>query len=430
MSVADDALALAAAAYGAGALGTNPGSLGWRIGFLGDSITNGSSAATVDLRYANQVVEMLAASASRIATGGSVVSGHPGYRSDQIAPFLASDIVGKCDALVTLQGTNDVGQGTSLAVHAANMLAQFKAARAAGLRLFVLTIPPRGANASPTAAQNLAMDQYNNWLRMVVPQYGTLVDIAPLLQNQTVNYNNLAAAYDSGDGLHPNSYGHWVIAQAVAAAIFRATSRPGLLGGWSTYNLVTNPYFTGTIGNSAADSTTGYYQVTQTGAAPTLGVVADTTGKLVKGKWREVNLASGAASATYVFATAVSSGFSVADLMALTLKIQIQDVTGNWQSIGPGSNAGTGSVSVKLMNQSGVQLTGTGSAITGLGYPTTTNQYDIGPVWQPFTVPASTTQILLYMQVSLPASSNVKLRVGEIGMINLTANGMASVPLQ
>lgn len=395
---------------------------GRRIGFLGTSITNGSSAADSWKSYPYQLIEMLGTASVAPIGAGSLVSGHPGATSTTIKSHLRTLLTG-VDIVVLEQGVNDAGQGVSLAVYAANMLEQFKACRAAGVQLVVLTIPPRGTNASPTAAQNLAIDMFNAWLRMAVPQFGTLIDIAAAMQNAAVSYNNLHSGFDSGDGTHPNSLGHWTMAYTIAAALRPLVRRPRVIGGFSAFNLVGNPYFFG-------NSSTGWFeQPGGSGAAPTYSFQADTSGQLGKGVWREMDFAPGAGSGGRTLATAIASGFAPGDVLAFTCKLQIMDVAGNWRAIGPGA-AGTGFVSASIVNAgSGAAIAGAPSPLTSLGYPSAANQYDIGPTWQTFTAPESITSYGLWFRNSLPTGANIKMRVGEVGLINLTAAGMAGVPL-
>lgn len=394
---------------------------GRRIGFLGDSIFNGSSAANSNQALANQTLEQVGSAAVAKIGAGSVLSGHPGFRSDQIAPFLGSDIIGgNCDVLVTLQGTNDTGQGVSVGTYAANMLAQFKQAKQAGLALVVLTIPPRGSNASPTAAQLSAIDQYNTWLRLVVPQYGTLVDIHKALFNNSNGFLN--AIYDSGDGIHPNSLGHWLIAQLTAAAIKTAVARPLLLNGLSTFNIVTNPYFlTGTAG--------WFEQPGGTGTVPVYTRPADTTAFLSSGNWLEMDFDGTALGGSRTYATAITTAaWSIGDTLAVTGKVQLVDVSGNWQTVGPGA-AGTASVGLKVTNQGGATVSGSPLPQTGLGYPIGSSTYNFGPYFETFVVPAGTTSMNLWFTLGLPTGSHFKMHLGEIGVLNLTTSGFVSAAL-
>lgn len=423
------ALALAARAKADAARANDRGTLllpGRRIGFLGDSITNRSSAALSTLAYPDQLIEMLGAGAAPLGAG-SVLSGHPGFRSDQIEPFMAGNIIAAgCQVVVIEQGVNDAAQGASLSSFATSMLNQLRAARAAGLQIYVMTVLPRGQNASPTAVQNRLIDSYNAWLRLAVPGYGTLVDVRTALQDPTAAYNRLLPAYDSGDGVHPNSMGHWVMAATLARAMRPTMRRTQILDGFSTFNLVSNPYFFGA-------SSAGWYEVVSpagTGTTPTYSFVTDTSGALAQGMWREMAFAPGATSGTRQYETGISSGFTAGDTLALTLKAQVEDAGGIWRAISPSGN-GTGNIGVRVVNGvTGAPLAAVPSPITGSGFPSTPQLYDHGPMWQTFTVPAGTTVLGVRLSVVLPGGASLKVRIGEIGLLNLTAAGMAGVPLQ
>jgi len=394
--------------------------LGRKIGFLGDSITNRSTADVSNRAFPDQTLEMLGVAAAPFGSG-SVLSGHPGATSDQIAPYLISDIIaGGCKHVIMLEGTNDAGSLVPVATYADNMLAQFEVAKRAGLGLTVLTVPPRGTNASPTSAQNTLIDAYNAWLRVIVPKYGFLVDVRTALQDPTASLNRLRGIYDSGDGVHPNSLGHWTMAVEIARVLRVQFKRPQILDGFSAFNLISNPYFFGS-------SATGWYErPSGTGTAPTYSYVTDATGALNKGVFREMDFAPGGTSGNRAYATVVSSGFSAGDTLAFTGKLQIEDPNAAWTTIGPGA-AGTAYCQLEIFNgASGVAIPNSRPA-WGLGFPSSTNIFDYGPLWNVFTVPSGVTSLELRMTVSLPAGGQLKSRLGEVGLLNLTANGMVGL---
>lgn len=396
--------------------------LGRRVGFLGDSITNGSTAANINLAYVNQVIEQIGSASMAKVGAGSVQSGHPGFRSDQIAPFLASDIIaGNCDTLVTLQGTNDAKQLVPLATYAANMLAQFRAAREAGLSLIVLTVPPRGTNSSPTSAEQALIASYNAWLRLVVPQYGTLVDIHKKLLNLTSG--NLNIAYDSGDGIHPNSLGHWIIAQLVVAALRATVARPFIMDDVTSFNLITNPFF-------VSDTVGWFEQPGGTGTAPTYSRPADTSSFLSTGNWLEMDFDGTSSGGIRTYASSITAGkWAVGDTVAITGKMQLLDTSGDWQSLGPGA-AGTAFVNIKLVDgSSGVALSTTPLPLTGLGYPVSAGLYNFGPFFETCVIPAGVTTLAVWAALKVPTGSHYKMHLGEIGVVNMTASGLASAPL-
>lgn len=426
LSIAQNGLNAAAHALEHAMLGLNSNALaGQKIGFLGDSITNRSTATPSLLSYVDQTLEMLGTANVRAFGDGSVLSGHPGATSATIAPFLQSDIIAAgCNILVTLQGTNDTGQGVALATYAANMIAQFKAARAAGMQLFVMTIPPRGSNSSPTATQLKAIEVFNAWLRLVVPFYGTLVDIHAQLVNNSNGTNYYIASYDSGDGIHPGNLGHRVIALALTKAMSAAgvTPRSSIISDQSALSLVTNGCFLSNL--------TGWYQQNLSGTAPAVNLVADTTGILKVGQWQEIDFAPGASSGFVTRGTslgALGTNYAIGDVLAVTAKVQIADVTGDWTSIGQGG-AGTAVLKVGIADNGGAFLSGVPIMTTGMGVPGGTNIYNYGLSFMKFTVPSNVNSpLVLWVYLGLPANHEVKLRIGEIAVINLTQTGLLNL---
>lgn len=394
--------------------------------FLGDSITYGNGATTIGYYdFVAQTIEMAGSGAVAYLGSGSIRSGHPGYRSDQIAPFLFSDCLSNSSVsdVVMLEGTNDSGQLYTVQQFAAQMLAQFKAVKAAGKSLWVMTIPPRGSNASPTAQQMLLIEQYNTWLRMVVPEYGTLIDIHKALVN-TSNGNYYVGTYDSGDGVHPSNLGHRVIAlQAVAALKAAGVTRACVIDDQSSLNLVSNGIF--------LSAQTGWFeQPGGTGTAPTYSLVADSSNFLCAGQWMQMDFAPGATSGSRIRAISLGNAgvsWSAGDVVALSLKVQINDVAGNWPTVGPGM-AGTGSVRVGFADNTGTWVSATPYATLGIGYPAGTNLYNFGPSWLVFTLPATIANPLaLWVSVSLPSGAELQVRVGDVAVINLTTSGLLSI---
>lgn len=399
--------------------------VGLRIGFYGTSITNGSTAANSNLTFTNQTLELLGTAAcSAVASGGSIVSGHPGATAAAIAPFLLADVAaGLIDVAVIEEGTNDTP--TAISDYAATMLAQFKACKLAGIPIYVLTVFPRGSNASPTAAQIKAIDLMNLWLRLVVPQYGTLIDVHTLMANKDAS-GFMKAVYDSGDGVHPSSAGHRKIAMTIVTAMrvpVVGAARPALLDGSSygagALNIITNPYL--------YTNSTGWFQQASTGTAPVVTRPADSTGFLQTGNFLELDVDGTSATSSVIYGIAITTGqWAVGDVLALTAKVQLADTSGNWETVGPGG-AGTAGMSLKVVDQSAATVSQ--GPLTGLGYLASAGLYNFGPSWLTFTVPASKTALTLWLSLSMPAGSHFKARIGEVGVINLTTAGLVGVPL-
>ncbi len=85
-----------------------------------------------------------------------------------------------------------------------------------GMKVYALTIMPAASSAGWTSGQQTMLLNVNDWIRANAPLLGvTVVDTYTLL-NDSSNTGHLVAAYDSGDGLHPNQTGANIIALSVA----------------------------------------------------------------------------------------------------------------------------------------------------------------------------------------------------------------------
>lgn len=92
-------------------------------------------------------------------------------------------------------------------------------ARSAGLKPFCLTITPFGAGMTTTEREE--REAYNASLQFLCASKNAVyIDISDVLSDPA-DRKVLLAAYDSGDGIHPNSTGWTAYANFVAAAIER-----------------------------------------------------------------------------------------------------------------------------------------------------------------------------------------------------------------
>lgn len=118
------------------------------------------------------------------------------------------------DAVLLLEGFNDIGRGEDGAASGAaseirNMAAE---ARLRGMRVFIATPTPGRPNSSKTIPDILLLD-YANRMRAVAANEGAvLVDLYQSMQSGVFTYIG-------GDGLHPNEAGYAKIAQEFFNAI-------------------------------------------------------------------------------------------------------------------------------------------------------------------------------------------------------------------
>ena len=393
---------------------------GLKWGFLGDSITNGSNAANFSYAFASQAVGMAGALYAR---PDSFAAGVPGNTSAQMLARMDAFLANNPEGIVILAGTNDASQGVSIDTYISNMRQIITRAKSAGCAVIICTVPPKSSSA--TATVQGAIIAQNMWIRTVTPSLGCEVaHTYSGLVDTTTGY--LKASYDSGDGTHPNGLGHIVLGQKVAEAMKRIRPLTGYAIVNSTTpvgagNLITDPL-------SLAGSTkpSGWFeQPGGTGSVPTYSLVNDASGALVAGKWAQMDFdASGANTGGLRTLASPTLNTAVGDLVALTVRIQIEDVSGDWvNNVG----ANTAGVSAILVNQSGVTVPGFSGLQRNAGIKSpTTGFYDIGPVFFPVTIPSGTTSVNFWGRVTVPTGSRYKVRFGELGVINLTAQGAAN----
>lgn len=201
---------------------------------IGDSITDGATASLdQDQRWTDHLAARLAPegvavvnagiSGGRLLRDGMGESARRRFQRDVLdQPSVASVIV--------LIGINDISwPGTAFArTQARPSLAELQAgyrdlaqrAHARGLRIFGATLTPF-AGALPgtplddyyAADKDALRQQLNAWLRTDSP-FDAVIDLDAALRDPA-DPSRMAAAYDSGDHLHPGDAGNRAMAEAV-----------------------------------------------------------------------------------------------------------------------------------------------------------------------------------------------------------------------
>lgn len=160
--------------------------------FVGDSITHGAYATNMATRWAANVSDSYSISAG---SGDGV---------DRVLDRIQS-IVNYDPARVFLMiGGNDILNGTSAATYRANYLAVVNRLKSERIKVVHLLATPRTATD---------ITPLNNWIKSE-PTFITdqIIDTyTPLKGSGT----SLAAAFDAGDGVHPNQAGHSLIARII-----------------------------------------------------------------------------------------------------------------------------------------------------------------------------------------------------------------------
>jgi hypothetical protein len=299
------------------------------------------------------------------------------------------------------------------------MTAMIQQAKAAGLPVIICTVPPRGSSAAAALHQATAAE--NAWIHFYAPTLGCeIANTYAALVDPTTGY--LAAAYDSGDATHPNGLGHQKMAVEVAKAMKRVNAR-------FAYNLITSVLPSGNLISDplCAGGTTqpaGWFEWPGgSGTAPTYSLVSDTSGVLPAGRWAQMDFdGTSSGGVRRLSSGSLSTGFSVGDTLALVCTTQIEDTSGTWQA---DVVAGTAAVVPTVINQSGAAVSGLATYSRCAGVKNASGFYDIGPSFYPFVVPTGTTSMNMWHSLVVPTGKHYKMRVGCIGVLNLTTLGLA-----
>lgn len=143
-----------------------------------------------------------------------------------------STLAARPKTVIVAAGVNDIMSDATLV----DMQSRFAAMNAIcaqnGVqRTLWFDIPPFSNNASWTEGREAVRAAYNTWLETACVGKLRLFKISDVLKDGS-DATALAAAYDSGDGLHPNATGSAAIAAAVEAPMF---------WGWSPWTVSDAP---------------------------------------------------------------------------------------------------------------------------------------------------------------------------------------------
>lgn len=361
---------------------------GVRVLFIGDSVTNGSSASNASLAFPS--MSMLIAGSARLKY---TVAGYPGERSDEILAELPALLTSTVDHVHVQVGTNDASQSRTLAQFQTSIIGFVAAAKAAGKTISFGLVYPRGA-AATTADGFLRL--YNAWLAQYARREGILLaDAFGALADVTTGY--LHADYDSGDGTHPNNAGHLQLAKAIAPVII-AKQAP-----YVARDFMVSPL--GLLSNPLMNGTTGWADQGGTGTASVTTVPAEPGDGLQFGSWLQMridNTAGGGSVNRQRGHTIDAAKYSAGDVLAVVGRV--------------GHN---GKAGVKL------QITNGGTAFTvSADVPTTVPAP--GPILRTFTVPASPGTLRAGFIITVGAGLDGYAWLGECQVINLTTGGLVN----
>jgi lysophospholipase L1-like esterase len=216
------------------------------IATIGDSITAGcANTRDADHRWPDYFAKQLAAIQPRgvlnVGINGNCLTHDSGCFGDSVAHRFARDVGDQqsVDSVIVLAGANDLIQPATPRTNENSSCLIFsrtnaeelvtsleriiKDARARQIRVFLGTIPPFGNFAFWSGELEAERQKGNNWIRERSSP-DNFVDFDALLRDPN-NPAKLLAAYDSGDGLHPNDKGAEVMGVAAAANLLRKNPR-------------------------------------------------------------------------------------------------------------------------------------------------------------------------------------------------------------
>ena len=190
---------------------------GDKIAFLGDSITLlGTRNQT---GYVNLVIDGLAVNGVKAVR---IPAGVSGNKSNQMLTRLRKDVIGKKPQIMTLScGVNDVAhrqRGVKLEDYRKNITEIVRQAKAAGIRVCIMTATMIGENAE--SELNRKLTGYNEFLReLAKAEDCVLIDTNAEMQKEVLRlrkiYPDVKGNLLMVDSLHMNPLGNAVMAKAV-----------------------------------------------------------------------------------------------------------------------------------------------------------------------------------------------------------------------
>lgn len=388
---------------------------GRRCGFLGDSITNGSNAGP-NRSYAHLTPYIVGtADVARVDDNLAWQSrrdGFPGSTSAQILGQAPAHIAQGIQAGCLLAGVNDASQGVPLSGFQASIKAIAALYRAAGIPLVVGTVPPRPPSGATTGTRTLTA-AYNLWLRTWASANGVrLADVWGALVDPSTG--DMAAAYDAGDGTHPNSAGHAQIALAFAAALKQVfPSQPSMVRAVTQAGYSPNPLMAGVIG---ATLPTGYTEVNGSGSARSYATVADASGALDAGQWLQVSINAAAETFCNIDIPLTGKTCTAGDHLLICGQVQIEDISG-WAAA---------TVAPPGVNRWNLGVVNGGSYLGGSAIPNGSNvPASPGRIATRIVATANGSGMSLRATVVMASGVNARVRFGALDIFNLTALGLA-----
>jgi lysophospholipase L1-like esterase len=217
-----------------------------RILFLGDSITDdGLYIAFMDAYFREQMpdntIMMINLGVSSETVSGLSESDHPFIRPCVHSRLSRALKETRPEWVVIGYGMNDgiyaPFSSARFQVYQEGMLKAIQLIQRTGAKAIVMTPPPfdpvsmketvfledgqeNYSYLTPYAHYNEVLRRYSEWLLSLGTRVDSIVNIfEPLLQD-IKQKRQLHTDYQSGDGIHPDASGHWIIAKALLSRLF------------------------------------------------------------------------------------------------------------------------------------------------------------------------------------------------------------------
>jgi lysophospholipase L1-like esterase len=354
-------------------------------------VTVGSGASLSSLNFINQAERVAGSYRLRSLLNAGVASDRADQLLTRIPDILANN---QLDHIHVQVGTNDAGQSITWQNYATAMTSIATLIKNAGVSVSMGTVIPR---ISTSTTINAFIQQYNLWLTLWCPKQGIpLADTWAAIADPATG--GLAAAYDSGDGIHPNDAGHLALAKSCAPVVVsRESVVPWPGAAVQAMGLIDDPLSTVTTGWTAS------------GAASTFSHTVSSAGygelPVNNANWRVFNVdnsaGGSAANKTWSY-TLSSSKYAANDEMAICFYVGHDDISQ------------ASSIKIQIAN---------GGTAFSIVVDTTNSVNNPGPAFEPFNIPASPTTITVQATLNSAARANTTAYLGLPQVFNLTAGG-------
>lgn len=148
-----------------------------------------------------------------------VGNGISGISAVQLSSYILRSSTASDHYAVVLVGINDIVSGVAAATIEAALQTIYTALKTAGRTVVAVEILPWKANAGWSAGKQTVTDDVNTWINATAINVDYIIPAYAAMEN-TPGDDLLKAAYDSGDGLHPNVTGQ----NALSSVIFTNTT--------------------------------------------------------------------------------------------------------------------------------------------------------------------------------------------------------------